>query len=99
MTELQQEELRKKLLTYPGVTEENVEEYLISYEIREEQKQMLTGSRGMTNSQAEAFLDRQGHPRPPGWGSVFKYPQSSQLRWSWLIVLIVIAIVLGATFF
>ncbi len=74
-----QRKLRQQLLTYPGITEENVEEKLAAYEERKAQKTFLL-SRGLSNSQAEQWLDKTGHPRPPGWSSVFIYPDSSTPR-------------------
>ncbi|MBD3618822.1 MAG: hypothetical protein LPK58_07950 [Gammaproteobacteria bacterium] len=72
--------LRKMLLQYPDVTEETVDEQIYAYEQREVVKKALIEDRGFSNALAEAWLDRSGYPRPPGWKSVFFYPGSIRLR-------------------
>ena len=99
MDENEQRELRKTLLTYPNINEQNVDDYLRAYEERAVAKRGLVELRGMSNSQAEAFLDRQGYPRPPGWGSAIAYPGGSQLRWPIFILLLILAVVVGAFIF
>ena len=99
MDDITRTKLRETLLTYPNITNDNVEDHLFAYEEREKVKQSLIIERGMTNSQAESFLDKQGYPRPPGWGSVINYPGSSQIRWFWLFCFIIISIALGAWLF
>ena len=50
------------------------------YEERAKVKKHLMAERGMSNTLAEVFLERQGFPRPPGWHSVFFYPGSNRPR-------------------
>jgi len=76
----QQEHLRRRLLQYPGVDESNVDDLLLAHEQRNSVKKDLTEGRGFSNAAAEAWLDRAGHPRPPGWSSVFFYPDSLRPR-------------------
>jgi hypothetical protein len=76
----EQEELRARLLTYPGATEESVELMLDAYEKRAAEKYHLVQSMGMSNSMAERYLDAVGFPRPPGWHSVFFFPGSNAPR-------------------
>ena len=83
------EALRRRLLNYPGVTPESVEDLLIAYEERASVKEHLMKNRGMRNAMAEAFLDRQGYPRPPGWHSVFFYPGSNRPRNGWVFILLI----------
>jgi len=83
--------LRDKLLKYPGTTEANVDEQLHHYEVRDNQKSGLL-KRGFSNALAEAWLDRSGYPRPPGWHSVFFYPGSSRPRNAVLFCLAIFAI-------
>lgn len=71
--------LRRRLLQYPGIDDTNVDDLLFLYEGRAEAKQQLR-NRGCNNALAEAYLDRQGYPRPPGWHSVFFYPDSNRPR-------------------
>jgi hypothetical protein len=73
-------ELRKRLLQYPGATEESVSRDLDALEERAAQKRSLIEDRRMSNALAEAYLDRKGFPRPPGWHSVFFYPDSNRPR-------------------
>lgn len=70
---------RDELLKYPGISDANVDEQLHHYEARDVQKTALL-ERGLSNVLAEAWLDRSGYPRPPGWNSVFFYPGSSRPR-------------------
>ena len=55
------EALRRRLLAYPGVTPESVEDLLAAYEERVLAKENLMQNRGMSNAMAEVFLDRQGY--------------------------------------
>ena len=90
MNEAEQEELRRRLLQYPGATDENVDLQIAGYEQREVEKQALI-ERGFSNALAEAHLERQGYPRPPGWHSAFFYPGSNRLRNTvifWLVVIL-----------
>jgi len=73
-------ELRRRLLQYPGATQESVARDLDVYEERELQKHALVNERGYSNAVAEAYLDKEGFPRPPGWHSVFFYPGSGRPR-------------------
>ena len=73
-------ELRKRLLQYPGATEESVERDLLLHEQREDEKRALVGERRFSNALAEVYLDKKGYPRPPGWHSVFFYPDSNRPR-------------------
>ena len=91
VNELKETELREKLQEYPNATEKKVEEQISNYEERAVQKKMLLETRGMSNVMAEKFLDFEGWPRPPGWHSVFFYPESNTPRgriWFWIIVII-----------
>lgn len=66
-------ELRKKLLQYPKINENNIDEYISLYEERDLLKRQLI-SDGYSNKMAEIVLDKKGYPRPPGWKSVYSYP-------------------------
>ena len=93
MNNLEREELRKRLLQYPGVTTESVENQLDAYEDREKEKRLLLERWKCSNALAEAYLDRKGYPRPPGLHSVFFYPGSNRPRnlvIFWLVVLITV---------
>jgi len=46
---------------------------------RNDQKSELR-RRGFSNASSEAWLDRSGYPRPPGWRAVFFYPGSMRPR-------------------
>lgn len=80
MNKAEREQLREKLLQYPGATEELVSDQLVMYEERQEFKSHLTNDKGMSNALAEHYLDRKGYPRPPGWRSVFFYPDGMRPR-------------------
>ena len=80
MDEITRNKLRKRLLQYPGATEESVVVDLFAYEYREEEKRALIEDRHFSNALAEAYLDRKGYPRPPGWHTVFFYPGSNRPR-------------------
>jgi hypothetical protein len=71
--------LRKRLLQYPGATEESVETDIYRYEERKDEKRSLIEG-GYSNAAAEVYLDRKGFPRPPSWHSVFFYPGSARPR-------------------
>lgn len=68
----------------------NVEEP-IPEEMRKDQKAALL-RRGFSNARAESWLDRAGYLRPPGWHSVFFYPESMRPRNSFVCWFIIIAI-------
>ena len=92
MNEIEREKLKRRLLQYPGATGESVELELEGYEQREQEKQALL-ERGMSNALAEAHLERQGYPRPPGWHSVFFYPDSNRPRNTivfWFVVIVAV---------
>ena len=80
MDDSTRDELRKLLLQYPGATEESVEHDLFVYERRREEKSALVKERRFWNALAETYLDKKGYPRPPGWHSVFFYPDSNRPR-------------------
>lgn len=80
LTDSKRDRLRQRLMQYPGATEGSVADELEIYEERAEVKNHLMAERGMSNTLAEVFLERQGYPRPPGWHSVFFYPGSNRPR-------------------
>ena len=90
MNEQEREALHQRLLTYPGATPESVEQQLYAYEQRESVKQTVMQDRGMSNALAEAYLDRTGYPRPPGWHSVFFYTGSNRPRNGYVLVFVVL---------
>jgi hypothetical protein len=73
------ERLAAELRTFPGITEEQVLMTLSAYEDRVERKKLLR-QWGLSNAAAEVRLDLEGFPRPPGWHSVFFYPDSYRPR-------------------
>lgn len=80
MNKTDKQKLRKRLLSYPNVTEEIVNIEIEAHEERQELKADLVNDRGFSNALAEVYLDRTGYPRPPGWHSVFFYPESNRPR-------------------
>lgn len=90
MNEAERTELRRRLLQYPNVTEQNVDQQIWAYEEREIEKNELI-KRHYSNALAECFLDRKGYPRPPGLHSVFFYPGSYRPRNGVIFGLILIA--------
>lgn len=88
--------LRNRLLSYPGTTEEQADAILGAYEQRVEEKHALL-SRGTGNAMAELILDRKGYPRPPGWTSVFFFPDSFRLR-NVYITFLALAVAMLASF-
>ena len=82
--------LRNILKSYQNSSDDLVEEQLIQLEERWDEKNHLIYDRGYSNSQAEGFLDIQGWVRPPGWHSVFFYPDSFRLRNKYAIYLLLI---------
>ena len=80
LTDSERDRLRQRLMQYRGATEESVADELEMHEERAEVKKHLMAERGMSNTLAEVFLERQGYPRPPGWHSVFFYPSSNRPR-------------------
>jgi hypothetical protein len=83
---------RSRAVVEAAVVEALVERQTLQYEERETLKQSLTNDRGMSNALAEMFLDRQDWPRPPGWHSVFFYPDSNQPRWQYVAIAACLAI-------
>jgi len=81
-------EFRQLLLSYPGTTNESVDDVIDALVDRYEQKWFLLRERGLSNSAAENFLDRHRYPRPPGWHSVFFYPDSMLPRRMYLALLV-----------
>ena len=79
LTDEEADVLRMRLLQYPDVDESNVDREVAVYALRKEAKAELL-RRDFGNALAEASLDRQGWPRPPGWHSVFFYPGSNRPR-------------------
>ena len=67
LTVPERDRLRQRLMQYRGATEESVADELEMHEERAEVKKHLMAERGMSNTLAEVFLERQGYPRPPGW--------------------------------
>ncbi len=82
--------LRKRLAEYPGATDESIDDAIYAYEERLELKQHLRMDLRLSNARAEFTLDRKGYPRPPGWHSVFFYPDSNRPRNKYLLCLIVL---------
>lgn len=80
----------------PDLTTENTDEKINVYEQRREEKKVLIEQRGFSNITAESFLDKIGYPRPPGWHSVFFYPDSNRPRTT---VVILFAAALGLALF
>ncbi|RIK92897.1 MAG: hypothetical protein DCC73_11510 [Proteobacteria bacterium] len=78
-------ELRRRLAQYPGMTEEKINAAMRAYDERRAQKTALL-QRGFSNRRAEKWLDKTGFPRPPGWQSVFFYPDSLMPRWRYLLL-------------
>ena len=78
--------LENRLLQYPGVTEDEVDSIIFDYERRVEKKEGLLRRR-YSNALAEIAMDRMGWPRPPGWHSVFFYPDSNRLRNGYVVLL------------
>jgi hypothetical protein len=89
MDATEREQLKRRLLQYPGTTPSSVEQELDAYDAREQRKQALI-DRGSSNALAEVSLDKLGYSRPPGWRSVFFYPGSNRLRnrVTWLALVI-----------
>lgn len=79
MDENQALSLKKKLMQYPGTTEEEAIKLIRVYAVREDEKEKLL-ERKLSNAMVEYMLDRKGYPRPPGWHSVFFYPDSWRPR-------------------
>ncbi|MCF6304606.1 MAG: hypothetical protein L3J33_04480 [Rhodobacteraceae bacterium] len=82
--------LRKRLLEYPGTTEENVDMLLLDHEERDALKIFLVEEQGMSNMMAERILDMEGRPRPPSWHSVFFYPGGNMPRVGFIVVAILV---------
>jgi hypothetical protein len=94
MNETEKEGPKDNLLQQPDVTYETTDEKINVYQQRSEEKKVLTEERGFSNIMAESFLDKLGYPRPPGWRSVFFYPDSKRPRPAvviWLVVALGVA--------
>jgi len=89
MNETEKDEPEDNLLQHPDVTNENTDDKINVYQQRSEEKKVLTEDRGFSNVVAESFLDKIGYPRPPGWHSVFFYPDSNRPRTTFVIWLVV----------
>ena len=96
MNETEKEEPREHLPQDPDVTNETTDEKINVYQQRSEEKKVLTEERGFSNLMAESFLDKLGYPRPPGWHSIFFYPDSNRPRTT---VVIGLAAALGVALF
>jgi hypothetical protein len=82
--------LKKRLLEYPGTTEEQSERQIENLLDRANLKAALLGQ-GYSNALAEVVLDRKGYLRPPGWHSVFFYPDSYRPRGGYLLLCAIVA--------
>jgi len=80
MIESKKERPREPLPQHPDLTNETTDEKINLYQQRSEEKKVLIEERGFSNIMAESFLDKLGYPRPPGWHSVFFYPDSNRPR-------------------
>lgn len=96
MHETEKEGPREHLPQAPDLTDEATDEKIKVYQQRSEEKKVLIEERGFSNIMAESFLDKLGYPRPPGWHSVFFYPDSNRPRTT---VVILLAAALGAALF
>lgn len=96
MNETEKEEPGKPSLQHPDVTNENTDEKINVYQQRSEEKKVLTEDRGFSNIMAESYLDKIGYPRPPGWHSVFFYPDSNRPRTT---IVVLLAVALGVAWF
>lgn len=85
-------EFRQLLSSYPGATNESVDDAIDALVDRYEEKWSLLRERGLSNSAAENFLDRHSYPRPPGWHSVFFYPDSMLPRKIYLAFLVALTL-------
>ena len=99
MDEQEKQKMRIILQSYPGSNPEIVESQLNNLIEREEQKKQLIIDRGFSNALAEVYLDKQGWMRPPGWHTVFFYPDSMRIRNKYLILLIVSILVFLSLFY
>ena len=96
MNETEKDEPKDNLLQHPDVTNENTDDKISVYQRRNEEKRVLIEERGFSNIMAESYLDKIGYPRPPGWHSVFFYPDSNRPRTT---IVVLLAVVLGAAWF
>lgn len=85
-------EFRQLLSSYLGANNESVDDAIDALVGRYEEKWLLLRERGLSNSAAEIFLDRHCYPRPPGWHSVFFYPDSLLPRRKYLILLVALTL-------
>ena len=96
MNETEKEGLKDNLPQHPDLTNENTDEKINVYQQRSEEKKVLIEERGFSNVMAESFLDKIGYPRPPGWHSIFFYPDSNRPRTT---IVIWLAVALGVALF
>lgn len=96
MNETEKEGPKEHLPQAPDLTDETTEDKINVYQQRSEEKKVLIEDRGFSNITAESFLDKIGYPRPPGWHSVFFYPDSNRPRTT---VVILLAVVVGVAWF
>jgi len=96
MNETEKEEPGKHLPQHPDLTNENTDDKISVYQRRNEEKRVLTEDRGFSNIMAESYLDKIGYPRPPGWHSVFFYPDSNRPRTT---IVVLLAMALGMAWF
>ena len=96
MIESEKEGPREHLPQHPELTNENTDEKINVYQQRSEEKKVLTEDRGFSNIMAESYLDKIGYPRPPGWHSVFFYPDSNRPRTT---IVVLLAVALGVAWF
>ena len=96
MHETKQKGPKEHLPQDPDLANESIDEKINVYEQRREEKKVLIEQRGFSNITAESFLDKTGYPRPPGWHSVFFYPDSNRPRTT---VVILFAAALGVALF
>ena len=94
MNETEKEGPKEHLPQHPDLANELAEEKINVHQQRSEEKKVLIEDRGFSNITAESFLDKIGYPRPPGWHSVFFYPDSNRPRTTvvvWFVVALGVA--------
>ncbi len=96
MNEEDRKKLKEKLLHYPHINPENLDEQVLYYEDREARKKDLI-DKGFSNALAEHNLDKQGYLRPPGWHSVFFFPGSYRLRNKYVFFSVLLLLIIYLT--
>ena len=96
MNETEKQGPREHLPQDPDLANETTDEKINVYQQRSEEKKVLIEERGFSNIMAESYLDKIGYPRPPGWHSVFFYPDSNRPRTT---IVVLLAVVLGVAWF